>query len=118
MLDLSQRFDNCLLNILLSQLLLFVLLVVVRVTLDVEVAKVLEFLDLGLEGVFLGKFGEHVVIGLDFSLFDQLLLILDFVEFLLQVSQLLSLGGEEKVVKFRELERRDVSLLLVVFGLL
>ena len=77
-----------------------ILFVVVRIALDVQIAQVFEFLDLSLQGVFLGKFGQLVFVGLDFSLLGELLLFLDLVEFLLQVPQLLSLGGEEEVIEF------------------
>ena len=55
----------------------------VWVALDVELAKLGQLLDLCLELALRGDLGSQVIIGLDFTLLNRLLLFLDFLELLL-----------------------------------
>lgn len=118
MRDLSQRFGNSLLNILLGKFRCFVLFVKVWVTLHVEIAEVLKLFDLGLELVLFLQFGLQVVVGGEFSLLDFLFLVDKFIPFLLQVSKFLSLVLEEEIVKISELDFLLRSLFLAGLCLL
>jgi len=116
--NLSHGSGNCLSNILLRNLWLFVLLIEVRVAFHVKITKVFKFFDLSLKLIFLGEFCKHVIVSGDLAFLHQFFLFLDFVELFLKISQFLTFLGKEEIIKGREFELGFVRLLFRAFGLL